>query len=393
METVFTQQVKYAQRVLANQGLLHAKQTWWRVGERGMLHRDECCDYIQTIHSVKQKCNAVQISALTASDEKHCKHCADIAIFSVKNGARTVERPLQNPAFEEYEAAEDSVIVSEALLTDVVAADTIPKIGASLENLNRIFSSTRAAQQVEDSFISKDVLKTLEDRIVIVKEKTRQKLIQIQNFFVPWAAADLSVLWMRFGLCDINDIGKFGKSRIEAANREWRFARHLDRQHAREKALRAQGSVLGNNAGEAGADWEQFIERVEPEWEALYTTYTQQTQTQILYLPQDILWVNQGNTVEAIKTRNVVRCVLTIFPKCAHLNSGQHNTIGKAGGQLVLLPKLLTTWINFNKDGKMLFADGCNPDELGMVSALWAPNDPQSPYQTLAATVRCVQTV
>lgn len=390
MANRFREDVEAALRHLDNHDELTKERTWYRNGPRGSLHAQRNCYKCETWAS-----QSVTHSVAEAAKKRCCKSCCDVDTMLPHNAAR---------AYGKAYAIARGLSLAESELTKA-GTDDIGLALSHLENVEAHFTGLKddEVDHVTTSLeTSRELLKTLRAKALASAETLRTGAI-------AWAAATLSrraVLRDETNILGVEstDLAVFGPNPSKTVSVDfilgriylrWYRARIEGKTEADEAAIRMlEEAVLvdpkqldfpveapsGNVTllTWSVAAWrnelhQRLTRRLIPLWEENYAHLTSQTNTKLIGIHGDI-------------SRDETRSLLAAHPG-----------VTRNLTRLALVPEVVANYITVVEkrwDSDIVeIVEGCDPDLLETVAALWDPNSQDSEFTKLETALHAASAV
>jgi len=390
MANRFREDVEDALAHLDNHDELTKERTWYRNGPRGSLHSRQSCYKCETWSSEK-----LTLNIAAASKKRCCKSCCD------------VDEMLPNAAARGYAKASSaarSLYLAEADLAKAGTND----IGQAIGHIENAEHALAGLAESEMDSVTKSVAATRE-RLKVLRTQAITAAGTLREGVVTWAASALSrrvVLRDESNVPGIEptDLLIFGPNRSKTSQFEFL----LGRIYLRWNRYRVEGKTKADEAAltlledavmvdpkqldfpvETPSEnvtlltwsmtaWrnelrKRLTERLIPLWEMNYSHLAAQTNTKLVGIHGDI-------------ARDETRSLLAAHPGV---------TRGKT--LLTLVPEVVATFIQVTEkrwsSDTVEIVEGCDPELLETVAALWEPHTRDSEFKQLETALHAASAV
>lgn len=390
MANRFREDVEAALAHLDNHDELTKERTWYRNGPRGSLHARKSCYKCETWGS-----ESLQLSIVQAVKKRCCKSCCDVDETLTTGSARGYAKAY-------------AIAKGLGLAEVEIAKAGTDDIGTALSHLETVEEQLASLRDDEADHVSTSVAASRE-RLKALRVQALGAADKLRDGAVTWAASALSrrvVLRDETNVPGIEqtDLLVFGPNASKTSNFEHLLGRIYLRwnRHRPEGRTKADESAFGllddavladpkqlDFPVEAPAgvvtlsDWsfnawrgelrKRLTERLIPLWEMNYAHLTAQTGTKLVGI--------YGNIA-----RDESRSLLAAHP-------GVRRNLTR----LALVPEVVATFLQVSEkrwsSDTVEIVEGCDPDLLETVAALWEPNTLDSEFTKLESAVRAASAV
>lgn len=390
MANRFREDVEDALAHLDNHDELTKERTWYRNGPRGSLHSRKSCYKCETWGS-----ESLQLSVAQAAKKRCCQSCCDVNELVPLVAAR---------AYTKASSATKALAVVEIELAKSGTDD----IGLALKHLETAERFLSELKEDEADHVTKSV-ETAKERLKALRNQALGAAGTLRDGAVAWAASALSRRPVLRGETNIpgiepTDLLVFGPNRSSRSDFEFL----LGRIYLRWNRYRGEGKAKADEAALGMLDeavltdpkqldfpveapngnvtlltwsmtaWREEIqkrltERLIPLWEMNYTHLEAQTGIKLVGIHGDV-------------SRDESRSLLAAHPG-----------IRRNLTRLALVPEVVATYIQaiekrWSSD-IVEIADGCDPELLETVVALWDPTSRESEFKQLETALHAASAV
>jgi len=390
MANRFREDVEAAMAHLDNHDELTKERTWYRNGPRGSLHSRQGCYKCETWGNTK-----ITLNVVAAAKKRCCVSCCDVDELITNAAAR---------GYTKANSAARSLNLAEA---DLAKAGT-DGIGVAISHIESAADVLAGLTESEKDLVTRSFEATSE-RLKVLRTQAIAAAGTLREGAITWAASALSrrvVLRDESNIPGIEptDLLVFGPNRSKTSQFEfllgriylrWNRYRVEDKTKADQAALTLlEDAVMtdpkqldfpvetpGGNVtllAWSMTAWrnelqKRLTERLIPLWEMNYSHLAAQTSTKLIGIHGDI-------------SRDETRSLLAAHPG-----------VTRGGTRLALVPEVVAAFIQANEKrwttDTVEIVEGCEPDLLETVAALWDPLTRESEFKQLEAALHAASAV
>jgi hypothetical protein len=390
MANRFREDVERALLHLDDHDELTKERTWYRNGPRGSLHSRQGCYKCATWGN-----ESLRLSAVQAAKKRCCQNCCEVYALISDTAAR---------AYAKVSEAAKALNAAEAELAKAGTDD----IGLAINHVDLTERLLGTLVENEADFVTKSA-EVLQERLKALRAQARTAAETLRTGAVTWAATALSrrvVLRDETSVPGIEptDIIVFGPNRSRTSSFEfligriylrWNRYRSEDKTKADESAIAMLDDAVLTDPKQLDfpvempgenvtlLTWSQtawrdelhkrLIERFIPVWEMNYTHLESQTGIKLIGIHGDI-------------SRDESRSLLAAHPG-----------VVRKLVRLALVPEVVATYIQATEkrwsSDIVEIVEGCDPDLLETVAALWDPQSRESEFNKLETALHAASAV
>jgi len=391
MANQFRQDVEVAIKHLDDTAALNATRTWYRNGSRGNLHARPGCYKCETWNNTK-----VDHSIAEASRKRTCTNCC------------ALDNLIERAAADAVGKVQDMLLALDTATTELGRGDALD-VGVALNQLERVDATLDSLTETEADKVS-GALATIRARNRDLRVAAGDAAARLRSGAASWAASAIALRNVHRDEHSVpgatpNDYVVFGANRSGKGTAfddllgriylRWSRLRATDRAKADARAVdMLEDAVLEKPAqldfpvGPDGTganllertrrSWHrELVERLDgrllPIWEQTHAELEAKTDTKLVGIHGEV-------------TRDETRSLLA-----AHPGTRRGNT------RLALVPEVVALYIrtiekHWSTD-VVEVADGCEPELLDTVAALWEPGSRDSEFSSLATALHAASAV
>lgn len=390
MANQFREDVERALAHLDNHDELTKERTWYRNGPRGSLHSRQSCYKCTTWGSESLRLNATQ-----AAKKRCCQSCCNV------NGL------ISDAAARAYIKASEADKALAAAEAELAKAGT-DEIGMALNHIELTERLLGTLVENEADFVTKSA-EILQQRLKVLRAQARTAAETLRTGAITWAATALSRRVVlrdetRVPGIEPTDIVVFGPNKSKTSSFEfligriylrWNRYRSEGKTKADESAIAMLNDAVLTDPKQLDfpvelpgenvrlLTWSQtawreelhkrLTERFIPLWETNYTHLESQTDIKLIGIHGDI-------------SRDESRSLLAAHPG-----------VVRKLVRLALVPEVVATYIQATEkrwsSDIVEIVEGCDPDLLETVAALWDPQSRESEFSKLETALHAASAV